>query len=563
MEAKSTLLQLFRGNKFTVPKYQRAYSWETPRDNHSGNTHTDVFLNDLEEHLKSKTSAPYYFGHFLFEDLGDNEYNIIDGQQRMTTIVIFLSALFSRMEKFVELTDDELDAKEEIIKKRSRIHFSTVDYDNLFFKDYVINGTQTHRNNLNTTSKKRIANAYDYFYSLMAEKDIDYLRSILKVITKSICTTHPVEDESFAIQMFIFQNNRGKKPSNLEIVKAQFMYHAHLYASDEADGVIADIKDRFEEIYKSISTIEYKVAEDEVLLYTLKVYFNSLWEANALDKIDKELNKSADTHFIISFTQELANSFNHLKKFFNEDEKSSFSIHSLISLGGFSLAVPFILKAYKFGLEAEEIGKLSKAFESIILRNRLIGTRADFTSRISGEYDRFTTVNCEIADIIDTIESYKKRTDYWGGHWRDQYFENSLNGNINRRTARFILWKYENHLKSQGQSGYVHQRFTDIEKPELEHIAPTTEPTVKPHGYPVYDEEFQKEYLNCLGNWLLLSKSHNSSASNEPFASKLKDYRYLAQQLEISDFAVNRNEWTKDSIAKRKGKIINFLMDSF
>ncbi|WP_420359762.1 GmrSD restriction endonuclease domain-containing protein [Aeromonas caviae] len=48
----------------------------------------------------------------------------------------------------------------------------------------------------------------------------------------------------------------------------------------------------------------------------------------------------------------------------------------------------------------------------------------------------------------------------------------------------------------------------------LEHIAPTTEPENKPHGYDNYDEEFRNQSLNCLGNYLLLSKSHNCAVGN-------------------------------------------------
>ena len=47
------------------------------------------------------------------------------------------------------------------------------------------------------------------------------------------CTTHIVKNEAEAIQMFIFQNNRGKTPSNLEIIKAQFLYNVHLYGGAE------------------------------------------------------------------------------------------------------------------------------------------------------------------------------------------------------------------------------------------------------------------------------------------------------------------------------------------
>ena len=118
------------------------------------------------------------------------------------------------------------------------------------------------------------------------------------------CTTHTVNDEAEAIQMFIFQNNRGKKPSDLEIIKAQFLYNIHLYASDEAEKheLVSEIKNRFEEVYKYVSIIEDKVKEDDALIYTLRVFFNSLGEKNAVQKTYSELEKDTRIVFIRDFT---------------------------------------------------------------------------------------------------------------------------------------------------------------------------------------------------------------------------------------------------------------------
>jgi len=110
-----------------------------------------------------------------------------------------------------------------MVKRRGTVRLSTVDYDNQFFKDYVIDQTRDDHNGLDTESARRIVRAYDFFKQQLASKPEEYLTKMLSIIGESTCTTHLVHDESEAIQMFIFQNNRGKKPSNLEIVKARFM----------------------------------------------------------------------------------------------------------------------------------------------------------------------------------------------------------------------------------------------------------------------------------------------------------------------------------------------------
>ena len=74
--------------------------------------------------------------------------------------------------------------------------------------------------------------------------------------------------------------------------------------------MISEVKNRFEHIYKSISKIEGNIDEDDILTYTLRVYFNSLDASNALQKVDEELGKDdSRIKFIRSFTHSLADSF--------------------------------------------------------------------------------------------------------------------------------------------------------------------------------------------------------------------------------------------------------------
>jgi transcriptional regulator CtsR len=235
-------------------------------------------------------------------------------------------------------------------KRNSSYRFATVDYDSQLFRDYVIDTNIKAKTGFDTESAKRIGRAFDYFVKHNSDKNEQYLARMLDVIQKASCTTHLVTDESEAIQMFIFQNNRGKKPSNLEIIKAQFMFSVHLFGGEEKEALIEEIKNRFEKIYKSISAIDYQIDEDDVLLYTLKVHFNSLWESNPIEKINRLLAEINPIPFVKAFTHSLAVSFEHLTAFFGKDERESVPIHSLIALGDIGIAIPFIIKAYTFSL---------------------------------------------------------------------------------------------------------------------------------------------------------------------------------------------------------------------
>ncbi len=564
MEASTTIEDMVSKNKIYVPSYQRAYSWDTEFDKSKAPKQVNVFLSDLDEYNRSNSASKYYFGHFLFEQKEAKKFGVIDGQQRLTTIMIFLSAIFARLKELRNLSEEEIEIFEDIIKRNSTYRFASVDYDNQLFKDYVIDQIKKDQNGLETVSAHRIVNAFDYFKSEIQDKDEAYLTKMLDTVKNASCTTHPVVDESEAIQMFIFQNNRGKRPSNLEIIKAQFMFNVHLFGGDDKEDLISEIKERFEKIYKSISSIEYKIKEDDVLVYTMRIYFNSLWETNAIDKINKILSEGNPIQFIQSFTQCLASSFAHLTTFFGDGDRNNISIHSLISLGGFAMAIPFVIKAYSFGLSTTEIGEICSSLEKLVLRHRLIGTRAELTSRINGVYQEFTAENTSIHPIIDRINWMKdvSNDNWWWAYWNKANLENSIQGGMHHSTAKFLLWKYENYLENQGKNGYSLTRFDNIINPELEHIAPQTPTDGKPvaAGYCEYDEEFNNQYIDCLGNYLLLSKSHNCSVGNKPFNDKRDSYRHLFQQREIQEMTKESEIWNKEKIEKRKRKIIEFIL---
>jgi len=563
MEPATTIRGMMALNHIFVPAYQRAYSWDTPKTERTRKTQVDVFLRDIIDYCDSQALSPYYFGHFLFEKKDNNQFGIIDGQQRLTTIVIFLAAIFSTIKKSRSLTDEEENYQEDMIKRRSEYRFSTVAYDNQLFLDYVIKQTRKDKNGIETESAQRIVDAFDFFIDELAAYNLEQISRFLVAVSTATCTTHSVLKEPEAIQMFIFQNNRGKKPSNLEIVKAQFMYSIHLYGKEDTDNLINEIKNRFEKIYKSISKIEYRIDEDDVLVYTQRVYFNSLTEGNAIDKINKQLLKPECITFIIDFTMALSLSFENLSLFLTRDQFAENNIHSLTVLGGIAISIPFILKAYKFGLPIDKIGMLSKALESIVLRHRIVGTRAELETRLNGVYKNFTEENTSIETLIETIEYIKSTSDGWWSYWNNEQLVSSLQGWLPHDVARYILWKYENHLRQKGKSGYQPLRFDAIESPELEHIAPTTEPKGKNHGYDKYDDEFVSQYIDCLGNYLLLSKSHNASIHNDPFQIKIKDYNYLEQQREIVTFTeAAKPVWTKKEINERHAKLVQFVTDN-
>ena len=566
MESFTNIAEMLSRKSLFVPNYQRAYSWDTDLTDVNPKQ-VNIFLSDLLDYVNSQTSTPYYFGHFLFKKDGKNCYDVIDGQQRLTTIIIFISALCKRLIEIGSIVDVEDDLSyldedlfgfyQDSIKSGHKYMFNTVEYDNQMFRDYVIGQTIHSRSGMDTVSKERIADAFDYFCNKLIGKTEDELLQLSDAIIKASCTSYVVTDECVAVQMFMFQNNRGKKPTNLEIIKAQFMYHIHLYAPvKDKQHILAEITERFEHIYKSIAKIEANIDEDDVLNYTIKVYQNSLEDVSSTAFVNGELEKADDSiSFIREFTLQLSSCFTQICRFMDE-EKKNFTYHELLISAYQGIMFPFVVKAMLNGMPQEDMNELAKALEQIFIRHYIIGTRASLVGRLN---ECFQTMENSAMPVVNHIQGMKTRSD-WYGYWNNDELLRTLNMWMYHDVAKKLLWKYENHLIQSGKAGYKPRRYDDIEQPHLEHIAPQTENTEEDNGYCTYDEEFKNHYLECLGNYLLLSGSHNISLSNGKFQIKRDSYKYLLQQLEVQKMTEQDKLWDKEKIRQRHSKIVDYLM---
>lgn len=215
MERQTTIKKMFHeeGIQFAIPSYQRAYSWEFEKDKKQ----IEQFIIDIKDQNPKKK---YFLGHFLFEkdEIKENKYWVIDGQQRLTTVVIFFSCLINELKNrekvLTKLLDNEgnvLDIwriSENYIKLGKNFKFQTVTYDNPFFESLI------YENNLNTTqdtsSSKRISIAKTAFDDLFKQAELNDILKWKTIIDNAVITTFEVSDKLQATQIFAFQNDRGK-----------------------------------------------------------------------------------------------------------------------------------------------------------------------------------------------------------------------------------------------------------------------------------------------------------------------------------------------------------------
>ena len=168
--------------------------------------------------------------------------------------------------------------------------------------------------------------------------------------------------------------------------------------------------------------------------------------------------------------------------------------------------------------------------------------------------------------VIERIEYMKTTDDWWWHHWNNNALKSAVEGEMGpSQTVKYILWRYENYLHRNGKEGYKSLSPEDLRSMTVEHIMPQTLPEGPDTGYDSFDgsdaESRRLSHTNQIGNYILISGSHNSSIGNSSFSDKRKTYCYGYQQREIQEMTSGRNNWTCADIDKRRQKLVAFVLE--
>lgn len=555
----NTILGLFDSSQksYEIPVYQRAYSWE--RQNWK------TFLDDLLEQIQGHNN--YFFGNLLLEVIHKNrKYEIIDGQQRITTLAIFMRAMLNILELRVgesELSDFDFQEKINIyLKSGGNIKLRPVEYDRACYDTLIIDNKKSF--SISTPSQKRMKEAKDYFEEELDSFTTKKILEILDKIENTELTVIELDGKKDSALMFELENNRGKDLTSMEKIKSYFMYQMYVYSTpDEVETNIESISNVFKLIYLIINDLK-KINEDSVLIYHNNAYVKGFNYRN-LDDVKDEFKKSdSKIEWIKTYIEELHTTFSNIKKF--EMSGSLFAVR-LNELGVPAFVYPFIIKGYKFhGDDTEKLNRLFNLLEIITFRARLINSRANIQERLNSILLGF---DGDLIKLIDSVKSKLNESWYWG----DDNTRNYLNGSIyGSNVLRYILWRYENSIQNEGYgvSGF------SIASEQIEHISPQNPTNGEPieTGYEVdennqYSDDFVSRKLNCIGNLMLISGSHNASIGNKPFKDKLLTYKQnplLNQQAEINKFVEYEDSkpvWKTKSIDERHKKIVDFAINNW
>lgn len=525
MSNQQSLKQFFTSKIFKIPKYQRSYAWD--RQN------VWELFEDIQEAIN--TTSHHYIGTVVLAKTPDgNTFNIVDGQQRITTLILFISVIIKKL-------DDEDDQKfySRCYVKEKVSKLTPLERDKDFFFQ-LLNGVSESNLEPESKSQRFMLEAYNEMVEIV--EDLKEPLLFLKAIEDLSILEFIEQNESDAIRIFQTVNDRGKLLSKMDKMKSLLFYFSNKYLDGKYDD---NINDKFGEIFElyddiklvgeeqGINVINSKqFTEDDLLrhhhicfsqqsydptgqqvLTNVKeklVGFRKKQDLKSLDQyISKYLNSLLE--YVSSFHRIISRTVDH------EDYYKLFSI-----LGLSVVYYPAITQLEKQNF-LDQI--LPQKNISVLKMVEIIDVRVFKVREYAGKK--------HAADF-----SYKLNFKTWSIQELEQHLSWFNSHEISNDRFRDLIATHDYHQ----QTGLLRTLFIDYcEKmngksydintlkkfmstnPTIEHILSQT-PKFKPKSYGFKDMEDFENHENLLGNLTLLEKKINSAIKNYDLVEKVPAY---------------------------------------
>lgn len=599
-------LKLEEDAVFTIPEYQRAYSWCV--DN------CDKLWQDINDFVESESKDRYFFGTIIINcQDNDTKYGLIDGQQRTTTFLLLLKALLIRTNVAIERTANDEDSAslcrglqerrrrimgilykaetEDISDKPDAAKDSEICRRKTILENCSIN--ERYKTELETilqatdydTAEARVIKIkykqkdnrytnffrnFKFFYHKISELSDSQLNSIAKSITDN-CEVIEIKSWQVeqAITMFNSLNSDGLPLYDSDIISAK------LYAEAEKRGKEKEFADLWKQLNDIINELDgIRIADINSILMQYMYYIRTINKETisetgavnvttpGLRRYFTEINKTPITD-PVSMCADMIKLAKMWKKV---SEYASMKV-----LLKFNENTKLFLASYFYRFNEEDIAEavVQPVLECLL---RLFALLELVDVGYSSKYFK-TFLFGEEVKLVDKSISVDEITEDFNKH---------ICSNWDREAIKAVLHDYDgNVLVYLNEYLFAREkgiRFTLGTKYDMEHIMPYS-------GYNLQeirkDAEIDSEdefygIVNKLGNKILLEEKINRAIGNEWFRTKVStklenktgyiDSAYpIAKELVSQYQDANKPYWKKDDIAtatdKASDRIAKFIFD--
>ena len=548
-QSVEALLGSGKTKPFVIPEYQRPYAWTDEQ--------VETLFEDLWEFTATsggtEREGSYFLGSVVAYENEDGEQEIIDGQQRITSLFLLLRAIYTKLVA-TPVTERTPEANNFIGKIEPAIWRTnkltgTVDFKNILLTSRVVNneGNDTLRSILETgnadeNAKDSYSRNYRHFQGLFdkhsTENPLMVYQFIYALLNQAILLPITADTQDTALTIFSTLNDRGLPLSDADIFKAKIYNQLDMNAKKDFIERWKDLDEQATDADESIQQLFYynmfylRALEKDTKTTTPGV--RKYYAANKFERLYKE--GLLDTLFVILNLWKVINKGEEIE---NEDwsknKKIRQSLDTLSSYPNEFWKYPVVIYYVCYRNESDFESKFGLFLNKLLME-------------LMTKYLLIPTINAVKPDILK-LNSAIVSSDMPVFDFKDidiSQLEARIQ-NPNRNVVRMLL----KSLAYERQDELLPARW------EIEHIFPQKWQT---NYFPNVPDETIKEKIEHIGNKLPFEKKLNIVAGNGYFGKKKKEY--IASKISITKEMGTSEiiEWNIDSIMKRDIRVSDSIM---
>ena len=555
-----TLDELLAKRLFRIPHYQRAYSWQAKQRN-------DMF-NDIGKLGDNRESF-----HFMATVVGlqrremtiaTDRYKVIeivDGQQRLTTLVLLLKTIERKLDRSVPAEEQAAQELQKLLVKQddaSLILLQTNHDRSQYFANFLRDGLCPPTEEAQTLADRELLRAIRHCNSFVDvwENGLELLGVIKNQLT-FIC--YLIDNEAAVYTVFEVLNNRGLHVSWLDRLKSMLMSVAFEDNQGNSREHINDLHQIWGNIYETIGLHQGLSKESLTFGATLRApspISKPLGEEDAVKTLIAQANDTAVGAIMISnWLLRVTEAANHVLNNMGRSREAVTKISQARLL-----AVAILLRNFPVDEEKMLLDQWEKT------SFRIFGLcRKDARTGV-GDYVRLAR-DTSITTLLNSVNISERMTKISEG--KDHNIESALR-NLKDSNCyegwqdelRYLLYRYEEHLAEQRGQTFSNEQWGRIWQESaaqsIEHILPQSRGSQEPL------QNQEGVFIHRLGNLLLLPPGLNSALRDREPRAKVNGYRNTGFHI-VAEVAqtVERDGWGIEQIERREQKILNWIRSDF
>lgn len=531
---------------FTIPGYQRPYAW--------GRDQAQELLDDLLGALATapaqlSDAAPYFLGSIvLIKAEAAPDATVVDGQQRLTTLTLLLSAIRATVcdEDWQKDITGCIYEKGNLVKgTQARYRLLLRERDRDFFRQYVQheNGMQAlaQVNTVLPDAQGRLrANGQVFMDGLAKLSQVELVRLVQFVITRCYLVTVATPDLDSAYRIFGVLNSRGLDLSATDILKAEII-----------GGIAPALRDAYT---KKWEDEEEDLGRDEFgdLFSHIRMVYRKVKPQGTLLKEFKEhvVPAKQPQSFIDEVLLPMAQAFSELR---DADYSSTYHAEQVneylrwLNRLEFKDWVPPALTFFVRNRQRPEavlafFRDLERLGYSMLARKSGVNDRIERFSALTNAVEAGADLSLATSPLqLSQEEQYQTYSALSGPLYETH----------SPRALALLLLRLD-HLMSDGSASYLHDVVS------VEHVMPQQPAPNSQWAIWVPDKAEHQLWVHRLGNLALLSRKKNSSASNRDFNWKKSSYftKGGTSAFALTTQVLQHADWTVEVMRQRQESLL-------